>query len=420
LEQNLAKGSGELRIALFTDSYDSYRDYNDGVAVFAQKFTKYAARKELFLRVFTNDYADWTEEISETVKVYRFKPAIPWYLYKYNEMPMDLVVPNPRLMTTFEQTPFDVIHFTQPCIMGLNALYAAGRTVSRFPLTVPAFIACVNLPLFQKRRSCILPLVGTFFTDIPAFVEVRTGSKFLRRRSEETVDNFYKNCDIVLATSRHTQKEIAQYIRGKVFGLSPSGVDTDSFHPRKKDESFRKALRDKIILLFAGRVTPEKNIHFLKDVYVTLRKRHSDIHLFIAGDGELRKWLQQELGNDVTAPGFLYGEDLYRAFASSDIFIFPSTTDTLGLVILEAQASGLPVVVMDQGGPKEVMEDGKTGFLCKARVVDDFAEKIHRLITDPEMRERMGKEARILAERFTWDQVFDGLLKVYEEVVNHD
>jgi glycosyltransferase involved in cell wall biosynthesis len=409
-----------MRIALFSDSYDSYRDYNDGVAVFAQRFTEYAARKGLFLRVFTNDYADWTEEISETVKVYRFKPVIPWYLFKHNEIPLDLVIPNPKLMTAFEQTPFDVIHFTQPCIMGLNALYAAGRTLSRFPLTVPASIASVNFPFFQKRRRRLLPLVGTFYTNLPAYVEARTGSKFLRKRSEEMVDHFYKSCDIVLAPSRHTQKEIAQYVKGKAFGLSRPGVDTDSFHPRKRDESFRKTLQDKIILLFAGRVTLEKNIHFLKDVYVTLRRRHSHIHLFIAGDGELRKRLRQELGNDVTAPGFLYGEDLYRAFASSDIFVFPSITDTLGLVVLEAQASGLPVVVMDQGGPKEVMEDGKTGFLCKSNVVDDCAEKVERLITDPRMRERMGKAARILAERFTWDQAFDGLLKVYEKVVNHD
>jgi len=410
----------DVRIALFSDSYDSYSDYNDGVAVIAQRFTRYAARKGIFLRIFTNDYADWTEEISETVEVHRFRPIIPWYLFKYNEMPLDLVIPNPRLMAIFERTPFDVVHFTQPSTMGGNALYAAGRALPRFPLTAPAFIASIDLPFFQRKRGRVLPLVGSFHTNVPAFVQSRTRSKFLRRRFEETIDHFYGNCDMVLATSRYTRDEISQYVKAKAYGLFRSGVDTDAFHPRKRDESFRRNLHDKTILLFVGRVTPEKNIQFLRDAYLALRERHPGIHLFVAGDGELRKWLKRELGEDVTAPGFLYGEELYRTFASSDIFIFPSTTDTLGLVVLEAQASGLPVVVMDEGGPKEVMEDGKTGFLCEANVLDEFVEKIHQLITSPEMRKNMGEAGRSLAERFSWNQAFDDLLEVYQEVVNND
>jgi glycosyltransferase involved in cell wall biosynthesis len=409
-----------VHIAFFTDSYDSYSDYTDGVAVIAQRFTRYAARKGIFLSVFTNDYEDWTEEISETVKVHRFKPIVPWYLFKYNEMPLDLVIPNPKLMAIFEQTPFDVIHFTQPGTMGSNALYAAGRALPRFPLTAPAVVASIDLPFLQKRRGRILPLVGSFHTNVPAFVQSRTRSTFLRRRFEEMIDYFYGNCDIVLATSRCTQEEISRYVKAKSHGLFRSGVDTDDFHPRKRDENFRRDLHDKTILLFVGRVTPEKNIQFLRDVYLVLCERHPDIHLFVAGDGELRKSLKRELGEDVTAPGFLHGEELYRAFASADIFVFPSTTDTLGLVVLEAQASGLPVVVMDEGGPKEVMEDGKTGFLCEANMLDVFIGKTDQLITNPGMRKNMGKAGRSLAECFSWDQAFDDLLKVYEKVANHD
>ena len=141
-----------MNIAFFSDSYDFYQDYADGVAVISQKFTEYAARRRLFLTVFANGYADWTEEISETVKDHRFKPIIPWYLYKFNEWPLDLVIPNPRIVSIFKQTPFDIIHFTQPCNMGGNALYAVGRAVPRFPfpLTVPAFIAGISPPFFRK------------------------------------------------------------------------------------------------------------------------------------------------------------------------------------------------------------------------------------------------------------------------------
>lgn len=409
-----------MRIALFSDSYDSYNDYNDGVSVVVKKFTEYAVRREIHLSVFTNSYLEWTEVISDTVKVHRLKPTIPWHLLKYSEFPMDLVIPNPRLMTIFEETLFDIVHFTAPCIMGGNALYAAGRSLVRFPLTVPAIIASIDPFIFKKKRSRVLPLVGSFHTNVPAFVHFRTGSRFLRGRSEEIMDYFYKNCDMILAPSVHCLEEIAQYIRGKTFGLIRSGVDIDTFHPQNRDEEFRKALGGKTILLFVGRVAPEKNIRFLRDVYVELRARYSGIHLFVAGDGELREWLVNDLGEEVTAPGFLFGNNLSKVFASSDIFLFPSTADTLGLVILEAQASGLPVVVMDQGGPMEVMEDGKTGFVCKANNLDDVVEKAGRLIMSSEMRKRMGLAARALAMRYSWDQAFDDLLKVYEKVLSHD
>ncbi len=409
-----------MRIAFFTDSYDSYSNYNDGVAVIAQHFARYAVRRNFFLSIFTNDYSDSTEDLSENVKIHRFKPTIPWYLYKYQETLLDLLVPNPKLMSIFNQTEFDIVHFTQPCIMGLNAIYASGRSLTKFPFTVPVFMASADIPFLHKKHNKNLPLVGSFHTNVPAFAESRTGSKFFRQCMEDMVNHFYKNCDIVLATSRYTQEELSHYVNGNAYGIFRSGVDIDSFHPDKRDESFRKNFDNKTILFFAGRMTPEKNLSFLKDVYIKLLQKHSDIHLFIAGDGEMRQWLLNELGDKVTAPGFLYKDDLYRAFASSDIFVFPSTTDTLGLVVLEAQASGLPVIVTDQGGAMEVMEDGKTGFICNVNNIDNFIEKIDILITNKKMREGMGKEGRILAERYTWDCAFDDLLEVYRGVIKNE
>ncbi len=377
-------------------------------------------KKKLFLRIFTNDFRDWTEEISETVKAYHFKPNIPWYLPKYNETLLDFVVPNPKLIKKFEQDQFDVIHFTQPSVMGANALYVSGKPLMKFPFTAPCLVASVNIPIFSKKRKCKVPLIGSFHTDIPAFIQSRTGSKFLRNRGEEMVNHFYKNCDVILATSYTSMDEIARYINGKSYGIFHSGVDLNAFNPSKRNSDFRKSINDKIILLYAGRLTPEKNIPFLITAFIELRKKYENIHLFVAGDGELKKTLKQKIGNNVTAPGFLFGEDLYSAFASSDIFIFPSITDTLGLVVLEAQASGLPVVVMDQGGPKEVMNNNNTGFICKANKLDDFIEKISILIENHELRKRMSKEARIFSEKYSWDKAFDNLIKVYEGLVHND
>ncbi|MGB9595779.1 MAG: glycosyltransferase family 4 protein [Candidatus Poribacteria bacterium] len=408
-----------MHIAFFTDSYDSHQNYTDGVAVIAQRYASYADQKGISLTIYTNGGEDRNEKVGETVNVKRFKPIIPWYLPFYNELLLDLLVPNPKLIADFEKNHFDIIHFTQPSTMGINAIYASGRQLMRFPFTVPFLIIGTDINILHKRQLPKLPLVGSFHTNIPAFTKARTGSDFFSCRVAEMCNNFYKNCDIILATSQCTQDEIRQYINGKSFGLFRSGVDTVAFNPQKRDENLRKKFGDKVILFFAGRVTPEKNIQLLKKAFIELHKKHRNIHLFIAGDGSMRRSLKEELGDDVSVPGFLHGEELYRAFASSDIFVFPSVTDTLGLVVLEAQASGLPVVVMDQGGPKEVMEHEKTGFLCKADVFEDFVNNIETLIVNEELRKQMGKSARVLAERYSWDRAFDDLIKTYERVIEN-
>lgn len=407
-----------MRIAFFTDSYDSHSNYTDGVAVIAQRYAKYASQQGVSLTIYTNGEENGTETIGETVVIKRFKPIIPWYLPFYNELLLDLLIPNPKLIDDFEKTTFDIVHFTQPSTMGANAIYASGRNLMRFPFTVPSLIIGIDISFFQKRRASKLPLVGSFHTNIPAFTKARTGSDFFSCRVAEMCDNFYKKCDIILATSQCTQDEIRQYINGRSFGLFRSGVDTAAFNPQKRDENLREKMGNKVILFFAGRLTPEKNIQLLKKAFIELRKKHKNIHLFVAGDGVLRESLKKELGNDITAPGFLHGEELYRAFASSDIFVFPSVTDTLGLVVLEAQASGLPVVVMDQGGPKEVMQNEKTGFLCRADVFEDFVNNIETLIVNEELRRQMGKSARVLAERYSWDRAFDELIETYERVID--
>jgi glycosyltransferase involved in cell wall biosynthesis len=117
------------------------------------------------------------------------------------------------------------------------------------------------------------------------------------------------------------------------------------------------------------------------------------VKLYFVGDGPYAEALTAALP-DAVFLGYLTGEKLAKAYASADVFVFPSTTDTFGNVILEAQASGLPVIVSDLGGPKELVEDGKTGFVTKAHDADDFARAIERVSSDPKLRARMGEEAR--------------------------
>ncbi len=127
--------------------------------------------------------------------------------------------------------------------------------------------------------------------------------------------------------------------------------------------------------------------------------------LFLVGDGPYAKTLAEILP-DAVFTGYLTGDELATAYASADIFVFPSTTDTFGNVIIEAQASGLPVVVSDVGGPKELVEHGVSGLVTKAHDAAEFARAIEQLVTDTALRQRMSAHARESVEHRSWPNAF--------------
>jgi glycosyltransferase involved in cell wall biosynthesis len=150
-----------------------------------------------------------------------------------------------------------------------------------------------------------------------------------------------------------------------------------------------------------GRISKEKNLQILSDIFKQLNTAGKDIHLILVGEGPYMQELQSELSNDkkVTFIGYLKGEDLSHSYASSDVFIFPSATDTFGKVVLEAQASGLPVIVTDQGGPKENMIQGKTGYIVPGNDVAAFVSRVLELYNDRDLLRRMRNNARGFMEK---------------------
>jgi len=110
--------------------------------------------------------------------------------------------------------------------------------------------------------------------------------------------------------------------------------------------------------------------------------------------------------SNVIFTGFLFGQELSQAYASSDIFVFPSTTDTFGNVVLEAMASGVPVIVSDKGGPREIVQHGRTGLVTKARNVAELVEGVERLIDNPSIRQEMATYARSYAEKQSWERIY--------------
>jgi glycosyltransferase involved in cell wall biosynthesis len=147
-----------------------------------------------------------------------------------------------------------------------------------------------------------------------------------------------------------------------------------------------------------------------------LRERRDDVQLVIAGDGPYRADLEAALGSTATFTGFLRGEELARTIASCDLMLFPSTTDTLGRSVAEAQASGLPAVVFNTGGPQECIRPGISGYVVEAGDVAGFWARAEELIDSSALRRRMARAARTFAATLSWNHVLDGLIDLYREV----
>jgi glycosyltransferase involved in cell wall biosynthesis len=197
----------------------------------------------------------------------------------------------------------------------------------------------------------------------------------------------------------------------------PHGVDTEIFNPSYYSDEWRKNynLADKNVLLFAGRLVWEKDLKTLADAYRILNERRKDIKFVLAGDGPVKSELET-LMPEALFLGYLSGTELSTAFASSDIFIFPSTTETFGNVTLEAMASGLVPICVKEGGAYGVIEEGKTGLIANPRDPRNLAEKIEMLLDNTNLRKKMAEACLKYSKEQSWEKIFDKLFSSYEEI----
>ena len=158
-------------------------------------------------------------------------------------------------------------------------------------------------------------------------------------------------------------------------------------------------------LLYVGRISREKDLDVLAAAFRKLREEGLPVNLLMVGHGPYSQALAESLPEAIFT-GYLEGEELAKAYASSDIFVFPSTTDTFGNVIIEAQACGLPVIVSDLGGPKELVSHGLDGLITKSHNVEDFTNAVRTLVNDPQLRADMAKNARQRVVDRSWPSAF--------------
>ena len=277
---------------------------------------------------------------------------------------------------------------------------------------------------FQARRLALkwgVPMVASYHTHFSSYLKYYNLDlfegflwKYLRW--------FYAPCEHIYVPSHSMAAVLRSHGIEDGLRLWQRGVDTSRFSPARRSLSWRHAVGvddDEVLVTFVGRLVWEKGLHLFADAVDTLKSRGVRFRSMIVGDGPARDELEARLPESVFT-GHLGGDALPRAYASSDVFFFPSDTETFGNVTLEAMASGLPTVCADATGSASLVEHGATGFLASPGKTSDFAEYVQRLVTDADLRHEMGCRALARAQEYEWNAILSRIAGYYDEVLNPD
>ncbi|KAL7265472.1 hypothetical protein ACSBR1_003280 [Camellia fascicularis] len=300
----------------------------------------------------------------------------PWY----QKVPLSLAL-SPRIIYAVAQFKPDIIHASSPGIMVFGALIIA--------------------------KLLSVPLVMSYHTHVPVYIPRYTFS-WLVKPMWWVIKFLHRAADLTLVPSAALAKELeaARVTAGNKIRLWNKGVDSESFHPKYRSQEMRIRLSngepERPLIVHVGRLGVEKSLDLLKSVMDQI----PEARIAFIGDGPYREDLEKLFsGMPAVFTGMLGGEELSQAYASGDVFVMPSESETLGLVVLEAMSSGLPVVAARAGGIIDIIpedQEGKTGYCFSARDIDDCVSKLKPLLHDAELRETIGKAAREEMEKYDW------------------
>lgn len=348
-------------------------------------------------------WVDWFQQRGHGVRVIRpHRPhepitadhppglSIPFY----PEVTIGLTIPS-QVRDLLIRTATDLVHIATEGPLGLAALHAA-----------------------ERAR---LPIVSSFHTNFDHYLR-HYGFGWLERLMRSYLRWFHNRTAFSLVPSEGTRQRLLGYGFQRV-EIWSRGVDGEFFHPQHRDPELRRSFGvedDDLLVLCVGRLAPEKNLDALLDAFTRLRQRlgpgkAQGIKLALVGGGPLFENLRERWGSEVILPGYQKEQDLGRWYSSADLFAFPSCSETFGNVILEAQASGLPVVSFDYPEMRERIHHGEDGFLVPMH--GDMTEALHRLCTDAELRRQMRNGARRTAEKQDWQAIFTTLEERYRTLL---
>jgi glycosyltransferase involved in cell wall biosynthesis len=371
-----------VRIAFFTETF---LPATDGVVTRLRYTIEELAKMGDEMLVVAPRYPDGGPDSYAGATIYRV-PGVPFPPYPR----IKLSFAHPGVGRALWRFGPDLIHAVNPFILGPGGIYYA--------------------------RRLEVPLVASYHTNVAAYARYYN-LNFSHNAARWWTRQLHNRAEINLCTSEATMdyllKEGVKRIR-----LWPQGVDARRFHPDKASEEWRERLSDghasESLLLYVGRLAPEKGIERLKAIMTGV----PGTRLAFVGDGPARADLEREFGGTPAVfTGVLQGEDLASAYASADAFLFPSTTDTLGLAMLEALASGLPVVAARGGASHEIVSDEENGLLYEANSTPSLVSAVRRLFSDEGFRAALARRARETAERRDWESSTHTLCEYYEEAM---
>jgi phosphatidylinositol alpha 1,6-mannosyltransferase len=378
------------RVAFFSDSFHEV----NGVALTSREFVRFAQRRSLpMFSVHAGPRTSVSEEGSVTTFEFH-RGLVKWRLE--HDLAIDFLLLRylSKLRRALAEFNPDLVHITGPSDSGILGAILAHE------LGVPLVASWhTNLHEFGARR----------LSQLLRFLPERARSSAASWFEVNALDRcvwFYGLAKLVFAPNAELVEMLAQRTGRPAFLMS-RGIDTVLFSPT------RRARHDRdFVIGYVGRLSPEKNVRLLAAIEQSLIQAGMRNYRFlIVGYGSEHAWLSSVMER-ATLPGVLRGEDLAQAYASMDAFVFPSSTDTFGNVVLEAMASGVPAIVTHEGGPKYLVHPGENGRLASG--ADDFARWILEWSRAPERLAEMRVRARELAERYSWDSVWENVYRRYE------
>lgn len=383
-----------ITICLFTDTVC---DAN-GVSRFIQDITKEADKRGYKFYVLTSTRKDKCEEHEKIIN-YRPNVRIPMPFYPELDLAMPAFYKFKKIVKELKP---DLIHVATPGPVGFCGMIISHRLG--------------------------VPRAGVYHTDFPSYIKDNTKSRFAENMTIKLMRRFYKNFDKVFARSHKYMEVLKNDIKlpqDKLHAIAP-GINVEKFHRDYREpsmwSSYAGVIPDSIKALYVGRLTKEKNFPFLLDTWCAFQEQRKEgsrpVQLICIGEGQILEEKEKWLEKNVVLLGYKGGIELSKLYASCDFFLFPSLTDTLGQVVMEAQSSGMPVVVSDIGGPQTVINLGnrQSGFVVSTESQQGWIETIEKLSDDDALRQELGNNGFETIQNMSIENSFNDFWQINLEV----
>jgi glycosyltransferase involved in cell wall biosynthesis len=378
----------QLRVAIVTETY---LPQINGVSKTLSRLVDYLAAQGDEVKILAPRY-DTNPSLPEGAEVFPFR-AVPLPFYK------EVVIPvgRPgRIWKILKSQRPDLVHVATEGPFGLSAIISA--------------------------RCLGIPVVSSFHTNFPQYIRLY-GTGWLEGTAWRYL-RWFHNATLTTFCPTFTIENVLLSKGFRSLAIWGRGVDSHLFDPRKRNDELRRSYGigpEEIVLSYVGRLAVEKNLGLLMDAWRQLPKDRP-FRLMLTGDGPLFEKLRSEFQGQekpkVLFTGYKQGEELARHYASADLFIFPSVTETFGNVILEAMSSGLPVVSFRVQGPQDIVQNGRSGLFAPEISSGDLASTILDITDQPQKMRAMGKQARAYAESQTWPHILKKVRSRYLDVLS--